>query len=224
MNDPALLSSDGSPATGACNVALDDVRSSITEVVRPTPVSSTVVVAGGAAAPASHVVVQPVAVRRVGRSHRSGPLLDLQLTLAVEVTGPDALDNLERVLVWAETTGMTVGEPPAGLGLTLLVPVSVPLEHPSAPVVTSTVVRLLPTGDLEGTVVDADGRAARGVAVSSTLTHQVVHTDATGRFHLVGARMPSTITASDGHRRASVDVVDGTGRIHIQLPATPEGD
>ena len=220
----AAASSGGGPPTTASRQAMDDLRSAIAEIVRPSPVSVTAPLSSNEPPEDSPVTLTPVALRRTGRSHRPGPLLDLRLAVAVDLAGPDALDNLERVLVWAETTGTVVDEPEPGrgLGLTLLVPVSVPLETPTAPLVTTRVVRLLPSGALEGSVLTAGGTAARDVAVSSSLTRQVVRTDAAGRFRLVGAPVPTTVTAWDGRLRSSIDVTDGTGPIVIHLPATPE--
>lgn len=225
MNE-AAASPGGGPPTTASRQAMDDLRSAIAEVVRPSPVSITAPSSSNEPSEDSPVTLTPLALRRVGRSHRSGPLLDLRLAVAVDLAGPDALDSLERVLVWAETTGTVVEEPEPGrgrgLGLVLLVPVSVPLGEPTAPLVTTRVVRLLPSGALEGSVLTAGGTAARDVTVSSSLTRQVVRTDTAGRFRLVGAPVPTTVTARDGRLSASVDVSDGTGPIVIHLPATPE--
>ncbi len=90
------------------------------------------------------VTATPTALRRIGRSRRGGALLDLELSVRVDVTGPGALDLLERILLLAETGGMTVGTDPepASLGLTLVLPVTVPLDEPTGPPVITTVVEL----------------------------------------------------------------------------------
>lgn len=86
----------------------------------------------------------PTALRRIGRSRRGGALLDLELSVRVDVTGPGALDLLEQLLVLAETGGMTVDTDPepSGLGLTLVLPVTVPLDEPTGPPVITTVVEV----------------------------------------------------------------------------------
>lgn len=60
----------------------------------------------------AEVLLTPVSLRRVGRSRRAGALLDLELTVAVTAQGPDAIDHLERLLVLAETRGLTVASAP----------------------------------------------------------------------------------------------------------------
>ncbi|MGD8214037.1 hypothetical protein [Aestuariimicrobium sp. Y1814] len=127
--------------------ALDSLRATITDAVSPA-------VVGLADAPNDGiepaVLLTPVALRRVGRSRRHGALLDLELTVAVLTRGPDALDHLESLLVLAETTGLTAtpadsaGDQP-GLGLTLTLPVTVPLDEPTGPPVETVVVELQPT-------------------------------------------------------------------------------
>ena len=131
--------------------ALDSLHAMITDAVSPA-------VVGLADAPTDAdepggepaVLLTPIALRRVGRSRRHGALLDLELTVAVVTRGPDALDHLESLLVLAETTGLTAtpatmtADQPV-LGLTLTLPVTVPIEETTGPPVEIVSVDLRPT-------------------------------------------------------------------------------
>ena len=125
--------------------ALEALLATLTESVHPAPTGL-----AGMAPEGAEVVITPVGLRRVGRSRRDGALLDLELTVTVAATGPDALDHLERLLITAETHGMTVGTPPSpsALGLTLSVPVAVALAEPTAPRVETVVVDVRPLNAL----------------------------------------------------------------------------
>lgn len=210
--------------------ALETLLAALAEAVRPATVGlgASPGPASGVTstdAPGTEVMVIPTGLRRVGRSRRGGALLDLELTVTVVTSGPDALDHLERVLILAETNGITVGAPPEPpvLGLTLSLPVSVTLPEPTGPRVTTPVVELHPLRVLAGSVLTADGHGAAGVAVSSRLTGQVVHTDPAGRFQLVGTGLPTTVTATSGPLSASVEVAADAATIEIELPSPPEG-
>ena len=131
---------------GTARRTLDALLERISTSLSPAAV---VLADAGAGAPeatdgSDQVRVTPTALRRIGRSRRGGALLDLELSVRVVVTGPGALDLLEQLLVLAETGGMTVDsdpEPP-GLGLTLVLPVTVPLDEPTGPPVITTVVEV----------------------------------------------------------------------------------
>ena len=218
-------------AVSTARSALEALLTTLADAVRPATVAlgaSPGPAAPGITstdAPSAEVVVIPTGLRRIGRSRRGGALLDLELTVSVVTSGPDALDHLERLLVLAETTGITVGAPtePPLLGMTLALPVSVPLHEPTGPLVTTPVVELHPLRVLNGSVRGADGHGAAGVAVSSSLTRQVVHTDPAGRFQLVGTGLPTTVTATSGRLSASVEVAADAATIQIEMPSPPEG-
>ena len=100
------------------------------------------------------VQVQPLALARAGRSRRTGAQLDLQLTVAVVANGEHALESVERVLSLAETRAWGCGQlpdriaerHPESLGLTLTLPVTVPVAEPTGPIVTQPpVVQVDPT-------------------------------------------------------------------------------
>lgn len=137
---------------GTARSTLDALLERITASLQPAAVVLAEADAGAPDMPGdgAGVTVVPVALRRIGRSRRAGALLDLELTVGVAVAGPDALDLLEALLVLAETAGWTVGEgpePPA-LGLTLVLPVSVPLDEPTGPPVITTVVDVRPMASM----------------------------------------------------------------------------
>ncbi len=97
---------------------------------------------GGAVQDDAEVSVIPVSVERVGRSRRDGPILDLQLTVAVLCTGPTNIDIVEDLFAAVEMhSSYSIGPldwpvaPPgaAGLGFRVSVPVPVRLTEPHGP-------------------------------------------------------------------------------------------
>lgn len=95
-----------------------------------------------------------VALTRAGRSRRTGAQLDLELTVAVLATGEQALEGIEQVLTLAEQRAWSCGQlpdriadrHPESLGLTVTVPVCVPVAEPTGPLVTQPpVVQVEPT-------------------------------------------------------------------------------
>ncbi len=90
------------------------------------------------------IQVQAVALTRTGRSRRTGAQLDLELTVAVLATGEHALEGIERVLSLAEQRAWSCGQlpdriadrHPQSLGLTVTVPVALPVAEPTGPIVT----------------------------------------------------------------------------------------
>lgn len=169
------------------------------------------------------VLVTPLSLARVGRSRRLGALLDLELAVAVEVAGDDVLPLTERLLLAAEASAHSRIDPlPAdrtGFGFVVVLAISVALTEPSGPPVREPVVEVHPLQAITGTVVDPDGTALRGVEVSSSLTRQRTTTDEAGRFSLPGIAQPTTLTASRGPRRATLDVSDEATGLRIVLPA-----
>ncbi len=90
------------------------------------------------------VHVQALALTRAGRSRRTGAQLDLELTVAVLADGERALESVEGVLTLAEAHAWGCGQlpdrladrHPESLGLTITVPVAVPVGEPTGPIVT----------------------------------------------------------------------------------------
>lgn len=216
-----LASAREEAAVSATQLVLDALVRNLAEAIRPA-----VVMPAGPGAADADVVVTPVALSRVGRSRRGGALLDLELTVSLVATGAEALSHLERLLVVAEQSPQMVAGPPLeppALGFTLVLGVSVPIEEPTGPLVTTPVVELHPLTVLAGRVVTAAGQGAGGVAVSSSRTRQSVRTDPVGHFQLVGTGEPTTLTATSGELSASVETTPGATQILIELPSPPEG-
>lgn len=97
---------------------------------------------GGATQDDTDVSIIPVSVDRVGRSRRDGPILDLQLTVAVVCTGPSNVDVVEDLFAALEPhSNYSIGPldwpvtPPdaAGLGFRVSVTVPVRLAEPHGP-------------------------------------------------------------------------------------------
>ena len=126
--------------------AVSTVRSSLnalvallTDVVSPDEVA----VEGDAGEPHSApVFVRPLSVDRVGRSRREGPVLDLELKVAVICTGPRSIENVEQLIRAVEiNSNYSVGPldrscgpaDEAWLGLLMVVPVSLRLDEPQGP-------------------------------------------------------------------------------------------
>lgn len=170
----------------------------------------------------AEVTLTPVSLVRVGRSRRGESRLDLELTVAVEAGGDQALDLAEDLLLAAEATAHARIEPlppgRPGLGFQVVLPVSVVVAEPSGPPVRERVVQVQPLVAVTGVVVDTDGVALTGVEVRSGLTRQQTVTDAAGRFALTGLPRPSSLTISRGARRATLEVpADPTG-LRLVLP------
>ncbi len=165
--------------------------------------------------------VRPENLVRVGRSRRSGALLDLELTVVVTVTDPAPLPVLEALLVAAETFPHTaIGSLPAGgtgLGFRMVLPVSIPIPEPTGPPVTQTSVRIHPLTTLTGSVRDHDGHAVSGARVVSSATRQEVRTEPDGTFTLVDPGTPTTLTATRGSRTAHLTVEPGTDPVRLVL-------
>ena len=151
---------------GAARTTLDSLLERLSTSLHPAAV---VLGDGGPGSPEASVdsdlvTVIPTALRRTGRSRRQGALLDLELSVRVVVAGPGALDLLEQTFVLAETSGMLVDTDPepTGLGLTLILPVSVPIDEPTGPPVITTVVEVHPLSLIPGRVpVPADEAGVR---------------------------------------------------------------
>ncbi len=179
--------------------------------------------AGGVTLDSSGPVrIRPAALTRTGRSRRSGALLDLQLTVLVTVEAEAPLPILESLLVAAENhPHISIGPLPdaePGLGFSIVVPVPVPIEEPSGPPVTDTRVEVHPFTILSGEVLDASGRGVPGSVVSSATTRQRSLTDAAGRFQLLAAGGPTTLTADKDGRTTTIIVEPGGEPVRLVLP------
>lgn len=170
-------------------------------------------VAGGSARTPASVVVLPLALERISRSRRDGPLLDLELRAAVVCSGPRDLENAEALLVACERLpSCTVSvldasdrrPVPSGLGFVVAIPVSVPLAEVVGPPVREPLrIRTTVGHLLRGTVVGADGRGVPGVRIRGHGSAGTAATDASGRFEVLASQ-------DDVHRLTAE--LDGTSR------------
>jgi len=144
---------------------------------------------------ADRVTVGVLALERVGRSHRRGAVLDLCLVVDVAVAGPAAVETAERLLVALErgpggaaTSPVAVAYGPGVLGFTARLPVAVPLDEPTPPLVTQPPVVEVGVADpIVGRLVDAQGRGISGAVVRSASSGTVVTTGEGGGFRLLAA-------------------------------------
>lgn len=177
--------------------------------------------AGSEVGPDGPIRLRPAGLARTGRSRRQGSLLDLELTVLVSVTGDEPLPALEALLIAAESHPHScIGPLPTtepGLGFSIVVPVSVPIEEPTGPPVTDVRVEVHPLLTLTGEVLDASGHGVPGSEVSAAATRQRSLTDATGRFQLLATGGPTTLTAAKDGRSATLTVEDGEP-VRLVLP------
>lgn len=174
----------------------------------------------------SGTLVRPLALERMGRSRRSGAILDLQLFLEVTTYGVNALATLERHLVTIEQSELAAPEQPpqrsagqygAGtMSVVVVVPVAVSLAEPQPPIVTQPpVVEVHFVSRLDGVLVDTDGHAITGAIVRAAETAATSVTDKAGRFRL--------LTTTDGTGPISVEVTV-RGHRHATEVQRPAGD
>lgn len=163
------------------------------------------------------VTVHAVAMNRVGRSRREGPLLDLELKVAVECHGPTQLDNMEKLLVAIEQNTqysvVSSGEfqPDEydagirqGLGFLIRVPIGISLDEPSGPpgdeplAAATAVARLI-----HGRLVDVHNKGIPEAYIRPHSSATAVMSDPTGHFE---------VPASGGDLQHFVVAVRGTER------------
>ncbi|GAA4054083.1 hypothetical protein GCM10023063_48270 [Arthrobacter methylotrophus] len=147
------------------------------------------------------VTVHTVAMNRVGRSRREGPLLDLELKVAVECHGPTQLDNMEKLLLAVEHHNqysvVSSGEfqPDEydagirqGLGFLVRIPVGIRFEEPSDPpaakplVATTTVSRRI-----HGRLVDVHNKGIPDAYIRAHSSATAVVSDPTGHFEVLAS-------------------------------------
>lgn len=138
------------------------------------------------------VAVRALALNRVGRSRRAGPVLDLELAVSVICTGDQRLENLEKLMITIEggsrysTSALDRGlspTTPAGIGFQVQVPVSISIEEPKAPLVREPLQVKMQVGrQITGVVIDTNGNGLGGARVRSAASSVAVTCDQRGRF------------------------------------------
>ncbi|WP_120522484.1 hypothetical protein [Arthrobacter celericrescens] len=147
------------------------------------------------------VTVRPVALNRVGRSRRNGPLLDLELKVAIEARGPDCLTTMEKLLLAVErhsqysvvSTGeFEPGEYSAsireGLGFLVRVPVSLAFEEPAGPpVLEPLIAETTVARRIHGRLVDIHNKGIPNAYIRAHSSATAVVSDATGHFEVLAS-------------------------------------
>ena len=147
------------------------------------------------------VTVHAVAMNRVGRSRREGPLLDLELKVAVECHGPTQLDNMEKLLVAIEQNTeysvVSSGEfqPDEydagirqGLGFLVRVPIGISLDEPSDPPVAEPLLAAAAVARLiHGRLVDVHNKGIPEAYIRPHSSGTAVVSDPTGHFEVLAS-------------------------------------
>ncbi len=147
------------------------------------------------------VTVHAVALNRVGRSRREGPLLDLELKVAVECHGPTQLDNMEKLLLALEQNTqysvVSSGEfqPDEydsgirqGLGFLIRVPVGIRLDEPFGPPVTEPLIASTTVARrIHGRLVDVHNKGIPDAYIRPHSSAAAVVSDPTGHFEVLAS-------------------------------------
>ncbi|MCF3138373.1 MULTISPECIES: hypothetical protein [unclassified Paenarthrobacter] len=166
--------------------------------------------------PDAPVTVRAVTLSRVGRSRREGPVLDLELRVAVECHGPEQLDNMEQLLLAVELHSqysvVSNGELPhdeysgaiqQGLGFLVRIPVSLRFEEPSGPSTQPAAGTPGAGRRIRGRLVDVHNKGIPDAYIHAHSSASAAVSDATGHFEVV--------TSTDELQHFAV-AVDGTER------------
>ena len=156
---------------------------------------------GADSPPEAPVTVHAVALDRVGRSRRDGPVLDLELRVAVECHGPEQLDNMEQLLLSVErhsqysivsSNEYRPGEYQEsirdGLGFLVRIPVPLRFEEPSGPPVLEPLVAKTGVARrIQGRLVDVHNKGIPDAYIHAHSSATAVVSDATGHFEVLAS-------------------------------------
>lgn len=151
--------------------------------------------------PDAPVTVHAVTLNRVGRSRRDGPVLDLELRVAVECHGPEQLDNMEQLLLAVERHSqysvVSMGEfrPEEysgairqGLGFLVRIPVALRFEEPSGPPVLEPLIAKTGVARrIHGRLVDVHNKGIPDAYIHAHSSATAVVSDATGHFEVLAS-------------------------------------
>ncbi|MET3367603.1 UNVERIFIED_CONTAM: hypothetical protein ABIE34_000829 [Jeotgalibacillus campisalis] len=207
----------GVSAVGHVRSSLSDLLGVLSDAVAPQHVrfddgSPTAVVPP----PDAPVTVRAVTLSRVGRSRSEGPVLDLELKVAVECHGPEQLDNMEQLLLAVELHSqysvVSNGELQfeeysaaieQGLGFLVRIPVSLPFEEPSELPVPPQTGTSGTARRIRGRLVDGHNKGIPDAYIHAHSSANAVVSDATGHFEVL---------ASSEELQHFAVAVDGTER------------
>lgn len=143
----------------------------------------------------SPVRIRPVSLTRTSRSHRDGPVLDLELTVAVSCTGSHGLENIEALLTALESTDRYRAAPmektaelagPLSLGLLVKIPVAVRLHVAEGPPVLEPLQLHMETGRLlHGVLVDHGSNGLAGAQIHAYSSGRTATSGTDGWFDLL---------------------------------------
>jgi len=166
--------------------------------------------------PDAPVTVRAVTLSRVGRSRNEGPVLDLELKVAVECHGPDQLDNMEHLLLAVELHSqysvVSNGEfrleeysaaIQQGLGFLVRVPVSLPFEEPVEAADQPAKGNNGAGRRIRGRLVDAHNKGIPDAYIHAHSSATAAVSDATGHFEVLasGNELQHFAVAVDGTER-----------------------
>ncbi|MGP0224153.1 MULTISPECIES: hypothetical protein [unclassified Paenarthrobacter] len=151
--------------------------------------------------PEAPVTVHAVTLSRVGRSRLDGPVLDLELRVAVECHGPEQLDNMEQLLLSVERHSqysiVSSGEYRPGeyeksirdgLGFLVRIPVSLHFDEPSGPPALETLVASNGAARrIHGRLVDSHNKGIPDAYIHAHSSATAVRSDATGHFEVMAS-------------------------------------
>ncbi|QSZ50339.1 hypothetical protein QEH68_18365 [Paenarthrobacter sp. OM7] len=166
--------------------------------------------------PDAPVTVRAVTLNRVGRSRREGPVLDLELRVAVECHGPEQLDNMEQLLLAVELHSQYSvvsngefrpeeysGAIQQGLGFLVRIPVSLRFEEPSDPPAQPAPGKPAAGRRIRGRLVDSHNKGIPDAYIHAHSSATAAVSDATGHFEVLASaeELQHFAVAVDGTER-----------------------
>ncbi|MET3905392.1 hypothetical protein [Paenarthrobacter sp. 4246] len=166
--------------------------------------------------PDAPVTVRAVTLNRVGRSRREGPVLDLELRVAVECHGPEQLDNMEQLLLAVELHSQYSvvsngefrpeeysGAIQQGLGFLVRIPVSLRFEEPSDLPAQPVTGKPAAGRRIRGRLVDAHNKGIPDAYIHAHSSATAAVSDATGHFEVLASadELQHFAVAVDGTER-----------------------
>ncbi|MET4539352.1 MULTISPECIES: hypothetical protein [Micrococcaceae] len=220
----------GVTAVGHVSSSLSDLLGVLSDAVAPQHVrfddgSPTAVVPP----PDAPVTVRAVTLNRTGRSRADGPVLDLELRVAVECHGPGQLDTMEQLLLAVELHSQYSvvsngefrpeeysGAIQQGMGFLVRVPVSLPFEEPSDPPDGAVTGTSRAARRIRGRLVDVHNKGVPDAYIHAHSSATAAVSDATGHFEVLASadELQHFAVAVDGTER---EVSASTKRLPVTI-------
>ena len=179
--------------------------------------------------PDAPVTVRAVTLNRIGRSRGDGPVLDLELRVAVECHGPEQLDNMEQLLLAVELHSQYSvvskgefrpeeysGAIRQGLGFLVRIPVSLRFEEPSDPPAQPATGNSGVARRIRGRLVDVHNKGIPEAYIHAHSSAAAAVSDATGHFEVLASadELQHFAVAVDGTER---EVSASTKRLPVVI-------